>query len=490
MSTVFLALDRSNMQHVAIKLLEKRFSADESHIEDFLNETRNLLQLDHENIVKVVEGFHVGEWLGYVMEYVEGDTVDTFLNGIKGLDHRSIHDICVNLLNALDYLHENGIVHMDIKPSNLLVRNDGVLKLIDLGVSKAVSPYAKGFETTNRESIAGTLMYMSPEQLKSSRYVDHHSDIYSVGIMLWEMIEGRHPYHDMTEINEVVKSIRSQTLPETGTFWDPVIKKATQKSPSKRYASAYTMNLAITRAYEDRDKIRLPSRSILSKIYDVRELSAYKKSSLLAICLSLGIKVTSSINVSRMKDLIVSRNLKHAELEWLKTPDRIIKIKGLMKSLGIPMKGSLHDGIESLKAKIDAFYTLSQLQKIQSHYLPVILRILNVNFNARSSDKRYREVIAMHNMRKVPMSQLTAYAKRRGFIVYPSREKIMFSIYNESKKSEYQKQPYRVQSPASRYRVTTTPKPATFREARYEKQQKLHKKEHKSLWDRIISFFT
>ena len=136
---------------------------------------------------------------------------------------------------ALNYIHKEGIVHRDIKPSNFIIATNGTLKLVDFGISKSIDASSVDHTSTSTNLSMGTLLYMSPEQIKSTKDVTYLSDIYSLGVVLWEMVMGKVPYN-WNELSafEIQVKIVQESLPKTNTKWDEYIQIATSKEESKR----------------------------------------------------------------------------------------------------------------------------------------------------------------------------------------------------------------------------------------------------------------
>jgi serine/threonine-protein kinase len=142
------------------------------------------------------------------------------------------------MLEALNYVHEQQLVHRDIKPSNFMLDKNGKMKLLDFGIAKTLDTNALEYTQTTTGMQMGTPMYMSPEQIVETKSVTAQSDIYSLGVVLWQMTMGEKPYDSQTISNfQLQTKIVNETLPLTNTIWDSCIQKATQKEPSLRYQS-------------------------------------------------------------------------------------------------------------------------------------------------------------------------------------------------------------------------------------------------------------
>ncbi|MDE6382360.1 MAG: serine/threonine protein kinase [Muribaculaceae bacterium] len=208
MGQVFLAKNRSIHQFVAIKMLHPRFGGSPELRERFRQEAIMLSSLDHPNIVKFLNYVENEQGVFLIMEYVDGMTLEDFINRKNGLivEERA-YPMMLSIIDAFSYAHSRGIVHRDIKPGNILIGRDGTVKILDFGIAQIVS------ESDDRDLRGGTVSYMSPEQTLD-RPLDIRSDIYSLGVLFWQMLTGRAPY-DESELSafEIKKCIQEQPLP-------------------------------------------------------------------------------------------------------------------------------------------------------------------------------------------------------------------------------------------------------------------------------------
>jgi eukaryotic-like serine/threonine-protein kinase len=243
MAVVFKAEDAILGRCVALKTLHRRYAEEPSFRSRFKQEARVMASLDHENIVKVYDICQEGEVPFIVAEYVEGQDVGSVLKGTPEgrLGERFTRGVVGQLLEALEYAHRRGVVHRDVKPSNLLITREGVVKVADFGIARLVEEKEAG----RPGEIIGSARYMSPEQLRGEETTPR-SDLYSVGILLYHCLTGRPPF------SGDAKSVARQQIHKDPTpprmlnraispLIEVVIMKALAKNPEDRYLSASAM---------------------------------------------------------------------------------------------------------------------------------------------------------------------------------------------------------------------------------------------------------
>jgi serine/threonine-protein kinase len=243
MSVLYRATDLHSMRQVAIKVPLEQMEADPVLIERFKREQEIGQLLDHPGIVKTFNSEERSR-LYMVIEWVDGRLLRTILNAEKKLSAERAVRIALGICDALDYMHKRGIVHRDLKPENVMVGEDDQIKLIDFGI--AMKEDARRLTFVNVTSLLGTPDYISPEQVKGARG-DQRSDIYSMGIMLYEMLTGRVPFvgpNPLAVMNERVlndvkppRELNSEISPEL----EEILYRALEREPRHRYATASEM---------------------------------------------------------------------------------------------------------------------------------------------------------------------------------------------------------------------------------------------------------
>src|SRR5262245_27929060 len=194
MGVVYLAKHIELPKRFAIKCPSTALSSDPQFRERFFREAQNQALLAHPNIVQVTDFFEEGGQFFLVMEYVDGPDLGKVIEAKGKLKEEEALSIFEGLLRALEFAHSQGIIHRDIKPSNILIDQNSIARLMDFGIALLV-----GTQRLTTTGVAGTPYYMSPEQIERPQEVDYRSDIYSLGIVLYQMLTGKVPFEGATD---------------------------------------------------------------------------------------------------------------------------------------------------------------------------------------------------------------------------------------------------------------------------------------------------
>ncbi len=252
MGSVYLAVNTSIDQQVAIKVLRPEMASNAILRARFKQEAQLLCSLDHPGIVKFLNYVETGNGVFLIMEYVKGVTLEDFIKKRNGLIvEQKAYPMMCEILDAFAYAHAKGIVHRDIKPSNIILQEDGHIKVMDFGIAQIVSE-ASG---SAGGAAMGTPTYMSPEQIYG-KTVDTRSDIYSLGVLFHNMLTGRAPYDSTALTAQEIKSrVVREVLPRMSDYYpyisdgiQRVVDKATQKDPQARYQSCVEMRRDVKKA--------------------------------------------------------------------------------------------------------------------------------------------------------------------------------------------------------------------------------------------------
>lgn len=255
MSVVYKAYDNVDDRIVAVKILKEEFLNNDDFKRRFKNESKAIALLSHENIVKVYD-VNFGEKLQYiVMEYIDGITLKEFINKQGSITWNDALFFMTQILRAVQHAHDKGIVHRDIKPQNIILLPNGNLKVTDFGIAR----FSRSDTKTLTEQAIGSVHYISPEQAKGE-YTDEKADIYSIGVVLYEMLSGKVPFEADSAVSVALMQVNSNAEdlrkinPDIPLGLEQICMHAMQKNPADRYQSATEMLLDIEEIVKDPNK--------------------------------------------------------------------------------------------------------------------------------------------------------------------------------------------------------------------------------------------
>ena len=240
MGAVYKCFDIKLERYAALKILNLNTSHNSTFVERFKREARNQAKLSHPNIVSVYGFVEEKDILGIAMEYIEGDTLESLIHDRGRIEFTYAMELLIQILNGIEFAHQQGFIHRDLKPSNIILDLNGNPKIMDFGISKSIDELKS---ITQHNARPGTLLYMSPEQL-GGNLITVKSDLYALGITFYEMLTGVHPYNAQTiyeiidsHVNKVPVKVSSQ-IPSIPIAVDEIILKAMDKSIGDNFLSA------------------------------------------------------------------------------------------------------------------------------------------------------------------------------------------------------------------------------------------------------------
>ncbi|MBO6134547.1 MAG: Stk1 family PASTA domain-containing Ser/Thr kinase [Lachnospiraceae bacterium] len=265
MSYIYKAYDTRERRVVAIKMLKEELAFDDEFVKKFQSEALASKGIRHKNVVSAYDVVDEGSMHYMVLDYAEGITLNKYIADKGRLSNEETVDISLQVARGIRAAHQNGIIHRDIKPQNIIISPDGEAKVTDFGIARAVS------STTRSISVIGTVHYISPEQVRNVK-VDYRSDIYSFGCTMYEMITGEMPFEGNTPLEIIVAHLRSNIdNPSTKNkdiykSLEKIILKATRMVPRERYQTMDEMISDLEMALTDKD-----GTYIKDNVYDDEE---------------------------------------------------------------------------------------------------------------------------------------------------------------------------------------------------------------------------
>lgn len=252
MSDVYKAKDQVLGRFVAVKVLKQEFAEDVNFVTKFHTEAQSAAGLQHPNIVNIYDVGSEEHVHFIVMEYVEGITLKTYIEKKGQLNYKEAISIAIQVARGIEAAHNNQIIHRDIKPQNIMISHEGKVKVTDFGIARAAT------SNTIHSDVMGSVHYTSPEQARNG-FVDGKSDIYSLGIVMYEMVTGRVPFDGDTTVSIAIQHLQEEMVapsayaPQLPISLEKIILKCTQKSQDRRYGSMADLLVDLKRALMDPD---------------------------------------------------------------------------------------------------------------------------------------------------------------------------------------------------------------------------------------------
>ena len=252
MANVYKAFDTIDGREVSVKILRDEYLGNTEFLRRFKNESKAIAVLNHPNIVRVYDVSFAGQVQSIVMEYIDGITLKDYIEHKGVLEPKEALNFTLQILKALAHAHEKGIVHRDIKPHNIMLTKDGAIKVTDFGIAR----FARSEVRTITDRAIGSVHYISPEQAMGEN-TDQKTDIYSVGVMLYEMLTGRVPFESDSAVSVAIKHVQSRAAlptalnPGLPRGLEEITLRAMEKSSAARYQSAAEMIVDIEKFKAD-----------------------------------------------------------------------------------------------------------------------------------------------------------------------------------------------------------------------------------------------
>ncbi len=276
MASVYKAQDKLLNRFVAVKVLKESLKSDDEIVDKFSAEAKAAAGLSHNNIVSIYDVGLIDGLSFIIMEYVDGETLKEYINKNKPLKWQTACEITIQIADALGMAHSNGIIHRDIKPHNIIITKDGIAKVADFGIARAVSSDT----VVAGGSVMGSVYYISPEQARGG-FVDNSSDLYSLGVVLYEMLTGSLPFDGDNPVSIALKKLEEEPMSpkvinlDIPQALDAVVMKAISKEQHTRYKNADEL-IADLKALLNEDSMHIISARREEDEYDAKRV---KKSS-------------------------------------------------------------------------------------------------------------------------------------------------------------------------------------------------------------------
>lgn len=245
MGLVYRVRDRETAEILALKLLRPEIARDPAMMERFKDEIRLARRITHKNVSRIYDFNRVDDLVYITMEFVDGESLRAYLKRAGKLSPERVVDVARQIAAGLGEAHARGVVHRDLKPENVILARDGLVKLMDFGIARAL-----GGNTTTPQTVIGTPGYMAPEQ-SQGKSVDQRTDLYALGLILYECLTGRRAFAGATPVEVALKQIKERPVPPrqllsaTPPHLEAIVMRCLEKEPSRRFASAAELQRAL-----------------------------------------------------------------------------------------------------------------------------------------------------------------------------------------------------------------------------------------------------
>lgn len=323
MATVYEAVHEVLFTKVAIKIMNPILSVNPDLRRRFEEEPIFMVKLEHESFVKVIDTYYIGGVMAIIMEYLEGEDLESRIKRTGILNINETNNIFLQILDAFEYAHLKGIVHRDIKPSNIFIDKQNKIKVLDFGIAKV---FGEGNGMTNTGIQIGTPNFMSPEQVNSDKSIDHRSDIYSLGVLLYYMLTGKKPYiSESGSLIAIYNKILVEPFPvyKISGFYNNIIQKAVSKNRNDRYQEIAEFKTALTKENQN---------VTISAEHKINNLKSTKISFILLMTSIASILIFSIYFFTKENEIINDQNSQNKEtINNAKTEKKIIENKIVKK---------------------------------------------------------------------------------------------------------------------------------------------------------------
>jgi serine/threonine protein kinase len=396
MGSVYLCEHVSINKKAALKILHPQFSSNNEVTSRFEQEAKTISNLSHPNIIDILD---FGEFEGrqfLLMEYVEGTPLDEYIEHKVGpINENDALLIMQQIISAIEMAHKNGIIHRDIKPSNVLIDANKNVKLIDFGIAKAIAN--SDLSKTRAGQMLGTLPYMSPEQIRGVSNINIETDIYSMGVLLHEMVTGKPPYESNLTEYDIIKEVTEKPLPRIRSiypgakaYFQCVIDKATEKKREDRYNSCGEFRKSLDEKCESINNIvNESSNSSVKSTTPISSTNAKKsKGWIIVIALLAMLMVLTFVFQNRITEIIRPKPIAEKNALKNKAPKdttsnltkvnspKVVKPKKVNKRVKTPKKSTQYLPIpktisfeDNFRIIADNRYDIEDRKKLREQFL-------------------------------------------------------------------------------------------------------------------------